>query len=423
MWPDDQSRENLSDSDVSCDKSPASVCDSGKDPKKLEARSLKSKDKPRPQPLQQRQMNKSVSSPHMTISISGGEVIKRHSASRDSSLNDDRKSTIDSISATSGKQNWSIKGVADDDPSISSFKGDSVSATIANFNRKHRAQTVDSQSRHSTRNEIGDEPSSPRTDDLSSNVNFYAAGGSLVGMTSVRASSSRPGDFASISSNVNTDSFDVIEESSNLSSSEDVCRNDSRSHKSNRNKSKSSSQKSKHHQSRQRHRKTSSTRQSTNLYQTLEVDDLPQNVAEYQIEPIILRGNGNLTLFGLSNSFSSDFPSALIGKVSKEEFRNTMAKVNSLLRDQQSLSAKLLLFGALCCCCSFGISLVWPSVALKKRSKTSIQKFLASENSRLYSKLGMNWRLAEQRCLSNHAFVEYVLMIEFTPKMNLYQPD
>lgn len=357
----------------------------------------------------------------MPTSVSG-ELTKRRSASRDSSLNEDRKSIIDSISAASGKQNWSVKGVAEDDPSISSIKGDSVSATIANYNRKHR--TVDGQSRHSTRIETGDEPNSPKTDDLSSNVNFYAAGGSLAGMTSHQASASRPSDFTSVdSSNVITDSFDVIEESSNLSSNDDVCRQDSRTHKSNRKKSKSSSCRSKQHHSRQKYRRAASSRQSTNFYQTLEVDDLPQGAAEYQIEPIILRGNGNLTLFGLSNSFSSDFPSALLGRVSKEEFGNTMRKINSLLRDQQSLSAKLLLFGSLCCCCSFGISLIWPSIVLKKRSKTSIQKFLTNENSRLYSKLGLNWRLAEQRCLSNHAFVEYVLMIEFTPKMNLYQPD
>lgn len=162
---------------------------------------------------------------------------------------------------------------------------------------------------------------------------------------------------------------------------------------------------------------------SSTIDHALEIDDLPPESSLYQTEPIILRGNGNLTLFGLSNSFSSEFPSALIGRISKEEFDHTMRRINLLLRDQQSLSAKLLFFGGLCCCCSLGFSLVWPSIALKKRSKMSVEKFLASENSRLYSKLGLNLRLAEQRCYSNHAFVEYVLMVEFTPKINLYLPD
>lgn len=156
--------------------------------------------------------------------------------------------------------------------------------------------------------------------------------------------------------------------------------------------------------------------------QVLVVDEIPQESA-YQIEPIIIRGNGNLTLFGLSNSFMEEFPSALIGRVSKEEFDRTMRRINTLLRDQQSLSAKLLVFGSIFCCCFLGLTLVWPSIALKRRNKMNLEKILASENNRLYSKLGLNWKLAEQRCYSNHAFVEYVLMIEFTPKINLYLPD
>lgn len=161
------------------------------------------------------------------------------------------------------------------------------------------------------------------------------------------------------------------------------------------------------------------------LEQVSDLDDLAQDlpVTNYQIEPIVIRGNGNLILFGLSNSFSSDFPSGLIGRVSREEFHSTMGQINELLRAQQSLSAKVLLFGTLCCCCSLGFSLIGPSISLRKRSKMSIEKFLASENARFYTKLGLNWRLAEQRCYSNHAFIEYVLLIEFTPKINLYQPD
>lgn len=167
-----------------------------------------------------------------------------------------------------------------------------------------------------------------------------------------------------------------------------------------------------------------SIRGDSMLEHSSDLDDLSQDVsANYQIEPIVIRGNGNLLLFGLSNSFSSDFPPALVGKVSKEEFNRTMKHLNLLLREQQSLSAKVLLFGSLCCCCSLGFSLIGPSIALRKRSKISVEKFLANENTRLYCKLGLNWRLAEHRCFSNHAFIEYVILIEFLPKMNLYQPD
>lgn len=343
-----------------------------------------------------------------SATLADAQSIRQGSLSRASSLQDVSRSLMDSISAASGRQNWNGKDMVEDDPSISSLKGDSISATIADYQRKHRAQTSDSQSRTSNRLPIGGE-SSPKTDDLSSNINFYAASGSnsCAGPHQGPATggSQRPGDFASVSSNnANVDAFDIIEESSAVSLCDDL------------GPLTSNNQQNKHHnvkKHRSRHL----------LEQAFEIDDLPQDASVYQIEPIILRGNGNLTLFGLSNSFSNEFPSALIGRVSKEEFNRTMRRVNSLLRDQQSLSARLLLFGSLCCCCSLGFSVVWPSIALKRRSKTSLEKFLTSENNRLYAKLGLNWKLAEQRCYSNQAFVEYVLKIEFLPKINLYLPD
>lgn len=350
--------------------------------------------------------------------LSGDEraSIRLRSPSRDSSVTDDPKSMNDSVSTTSAKQNWSCKEAADDNPSISSIKGDSISATIADYNRKHRAQHSDNQSRASAK--LANESElSPRHDDQSSKVNFYSTGGSTSGIVS-NVNLMKPCDYVSVSSQANLDGFDVIEESCNVSSSESINRIAGSEG------SPAKQVKSKHCQySSQPSDSKNRSEYRPSLEDTLDIDDLPQEASVYQIEPIILQGNGNLTLFGLSNSFSSEFPSALIGRVSREEFDRTMRRINSLLRDQQSLSAKLLLFGGLCCCCSLGFSLVWPSIALKKRSKISIEKFLANENSRLYSKLGLNWKLAEQRCYSNHAFVEYVLMIEFTPKINLYLPD
>lgn len=399
MWPGDQTKEGTSSNQESYDDQKPMATNNETTPSiSGEPNEAKSKQSDRD------------SRPSLAVS-SGGQSARLRSSSRDSSLNDDPKSLIDSISAASGRNHWSGREVIEDDPSISSIKGDSISATMADYDRKYRVQTSDNQSRtsagrHGVENEL-----LHRTDDLSTNINFFTPGGSTRGIigSNQPCSSSRPGDFVSVSSNNNIDAFDIIEESSNVSPADDL------SH-------------SIPSYDNLHHRANPTTRHSTRtahneLEQALDIDDLPQEVSVYQIEPIILRGNGNLTLFGLSNSFASEFPSALIGRVSKEEFDHTMRRVNALLRDQQSLSAKLLLFGGLCCCCSLGFSLVWPSVALKKRSKISLQKFLASENSRLYSKLGLNWKLAEQRCYSNHAFIEYVLMIEFTPKINLYHPD
>ncbi|KAJ6220628.1 hypothetical protein RDWZM_006440 [Blomia tropicalis] len=140
-------------------------------------------------------------------------------------------------------------------------------------------------------------------------------------------------------------------------------------------------------------------------------------------DPIIIRGNGNMTLFGLSNSFSSTFPSSLLGRVSREEFEYTMNRINHLLRQQHSTNAKFLLLGCLCCCCSLGCSLLWPTFALSKRTRSSLQKLLAMENSRLYNKLGLNWRVTKQQSHTNHSFMEYILVIDFLPKMQIYQPD
>ncbi|CAG2116680.1 unnamed protein product [Medioppia subpectinata] len=141
------------------------------------------------------------------------------------------------------------------------------------------------------------------------------------------------------------------------------------------------------------------------------------------LEPIVIRGNGNITLFGLSNGFTDSFPSTLLGRVSREEFESTVHRINALLRAQHSTNAKLLILGCLCCCCSLGCSLLWPTLALSKRTKNSLEKLLSHENYKLYHKLGLNWRLAKQRCHTNHSFMEYVLVIEFLPKLQLYQPD
>lgn len=378
-------------------------------------------------------------------------VERRHiSASRDSSMNDDPRSLVDSLSASSSRHMWVCKDPCDDDASISPIRGDSISATIANFNNKHGSAAqppVDIKPSNETYSQVASNDSirpglnsSKTNDDTSSKLNFYPACSSTSGSILHQDSQSQTNkqvDFVSVSSAANVDAFDIIEESSSLSSSEAVLRrsmmtNDQASCDRIRDGSCAESSdgvidqrpnKSLRARPRDRRNMRRRANNSNLLERALEIYDMPPDAAAYQVEPVVLRGNGNLTLFGLSNSFSDEFPASLIGRVSKEEFEKTMRRINNLLRDQQSLSAKLLLFGGLCCCCSLGFSLVWPSIALKKRSKMSLEKFLANENNRLYTKLGLNWKLSEQRCYSNPAFVEYVLMIEFIPKINLYLPD
>ena len=155
----------------------------------------------------------------------------------------------------------------------------------------------------------------------------------------------------------------------------------------------------------------------------VELVDVPEVLDYPCMEPIVIRGNGNMTLFGLSNTFNTDFPCVLVGRVSREEFEASLSRMNHMLRQHHSTNAKLLLLGCLCCCCSFGCSLLWPTLALSKRTRTALEKLIAAENHKLYHKLGLNWKLSKERCHTNYAFMEYVLVIEFLPKLHLYQPD
>ncbi|PAA54756.1 hypothetical protein BOX15_Mlig019973g1 [Macrostomum lignano] len=59
-----------------------------------------------------------------------------------------------------------------------------------------------------------------------------------------------------------------------------------------------------------------------------------------QPDPIIIRGNGNVTLFGLNSRFSSDYPNELLGRVAPEEFKQTVDRVNSILRKTMPMNLK-----------------------------------------------------------------------------------
>jgi hypothetical protein len=50
------------------------------------------------------------------------------------------------------------------------------------------------------------------------------------------------------------------------------------------------------------------------------------------IEPIVIRGAGHVTVFALNNKFDEEFPHGLAHKVSREEYEETIWRVNTILR-------------------------------------------------------------------------------------------
>lgn len=160
------------------------------------------------------------------------------------------------------------------------------------------------------------------------------------------------------------------------------------------------------------------------IYYEDEEDDL-ESMEPVEIslvpDPVVIRGAGNMAVFGLSNRFSTEFPSRLASKVAPEEFRETVLRMNSVLKRTLPVNIKWLLCGCLCCCCTLGCSL-WPIVCLKKRTEDSINKLLEWENIYLYHKLGLHWRLSKKQ-FGSPSMIEYVILIEFLPKISIYGPD
>ncbi|KAK1792458.1 hypothetical protein P4O66_012400 [Electrophorus voltai] len=130
-----------------------------------------------------------------------------------------------------------------------------------------------------------------------------------------------------------------------------------------------------------------------------------EQLLKYAPDPVVVRGSGHVTVFGLSNKFESEFPSALTGKVAPEEFKASINRVNGCLRKTLPVNVRWLLCGCLCCCCTLGFSL-WPVICLSKRTRRSIEKLLEWENSRLYHKLCLHWRLSKRKCETNN-MMEY----------------
>ncbi|XP_067948865.1 cysteine-rich hydrophobic domain-containing protein 2-like [Watersipora subatra] len=138
-------------------------------------------------------------------------------------------------------------------------------------------------------------------------------------------------------------------------------------------------------------------------------------------DPVIIRGAGSTTLFGLSSKFDEEFPPALNAKLAPEEYKATLQRINGVLRKTLPMNIKWLICGCLCCCCTLGCSLM-PALCLNKRTKLSLDKMIDWENNHLYYKLGMRWKLSKRKCPTN-SMVEYVLVIEFLPKVPINRPD
>ncbi|RUS84335.1 hypothetical protein EGW08_007867 [Elysia chlorotica] len=158
------------------------------------------------------------------------------------------------------------------------------------------------------------------------------------------------------------------------------------------------------------------------IYEERDDDEGPiDNFSVIVPDPIIIRGAGNVTIFGLSNRFETEFPKSLSGKVAPEEFKATISRINNVLRKSLPVNVKWLFCGCICCCCTLGCSL-WPVVCLSKRTRHSLEKVLDWENNHLYQKLGFHWRLNKQRCDSS-SMMEYVLVLEYIPKVPIFRPD
>ncbi|CAJ0580889.1 unnamed protein product, partial [Mesorhabditis spiculigera] len=146
-------------------------------------------------------------------------------------------------------------------------------------------------------------------------------------------------------------------------------------------------------------------------------EDVPLTLKK---EPIIIKGVGHITLFGLNSRFDTDFPAALVGRVAPEELTATLRRINLVLKRHVEVSGRWLIGGLLLCCCSLGCSM-WPVICLSRRAVAALEKTLDYENHHLYHKLGMHWSLGRRNVDSRLS--EYVLLLDYIPKLPLLVPD
>lgn len=61
-------------------------------------------------------------------------------------------------------------------------------------------------------------------------------------------------------------------------------------------------------------------------------DDLIPTSFPRLIEPVIIRGVGHITVFALNNRFNEEYPQGLIHKVSRDEYDETIKRINMILK-------------------------------------------------------------------------------------------
>jgi hypothetical protein len=79
----------------------------------------------------------------------------------------------------------------------------------------------------------------------------------------------------------------------------------------------------------------------TNPYQSN--DDSHDHISVYVprlAEPIVIRGAGHVTVFALNNKFNEEYPVALTHKVSRDEYHETIKRVNLILRKNVPINFK-----------------------------------------------------------------------------------
>ncbi|TKC45790.1 hypothetical protein EI555_000237 [Monodon monoceros] len=136
---------------------------------------------------------------------------------------------------------------------------------------------------------------------------------------------------------------------------------------------------------------------------------LEEQLLKYSPDPVVVRGSGHVTVFGLSNKFESEFPSSLTGKVAPEEFKASINRVNSCLKKNLPVNQVL-------------ENYFFEKPFFQTITRRSIEKLLEWENNRLYHKLCLHWRLSKRKCETNN-MMEYVILIEFLPKTPIFRPD
>uniref|UniRef100_T1HPE1 Uncharacterized protein n=6 Tax=Reduviidae TaxID=27479 RepID=T1HPE1_RHOPR len=71
-------------------------------------------------------------------------------------------------------------------------------------------------------------------------------------------------------------------------------------------------------------------------------ENVDENIVSLVADPVVVRGTGNMTVFGLSNRFDLEFPNGLVSRVAPEEYKATVSRVNNVLKKTIPVNVKWL---------------------------------------------------------------------------------